>query len=455
MHITKKHLSRRTVLRGAGVTMALPLLDAMIPAATALAKTAAAPTPRFIGVFSAHGWAPTWWHDGRWTEQAQTEGRNVGLGYIHSPLEPFKNQVTLCAGLDATSSMPPAGTSGGDHARAAASLTGAPPKKTGGPDIYCGTSVDQIIARKYGQETLLPSIQLGIEDPGANSGVCGWGYSCAYSNSVSWAGPSKPLPHEVNPLTVFEKLFGDGATPEERLARRRANASVLDAIVGRVADLQKDLPKMDKSRLADYLENVREVERRAQLAANGSSGGGTDLKMPFGPPASIDERIKLMWDLQLVAFKGDITRVSALMFARDESGTVYPESGVTTPNHPASHHGEDPARRKDFATINRYHMATLAYFLKQMKETPDGEGNLLDNSLLLWTSNMGNANQHSHVGVGQMFVGGAGGRHKPTQLNLIEKGHTSNFLLTALHLFDIEADKIGDSSGPVSLTTTI
>lgn len=444
MFITKKHLSRRTLLRGAGAALALPLLDSMVPAGTALAKTAANAPARFIGVFAAHGWAATWWHDGRWNEQPQTEGRNIGLGYIHTPLAPFRDQLTICAGLDATSSMPPPGSSGGDHARAAATLTGAPPKRTSGPDIQCGISIDQMIAQKYGQETQLPSIQLGVEDPGANTGVCGWGYSCAYSNSVSWAGPNKPLPHEINPLLIFEQLFGDGATPAERIARRRADASILDALLGRVTDLKNTLPVSDQARLDDYLDNVREVERRAKLASK-QDGKLAAMDKPEGQPQTIHDRIALMWDLQHVALQADVTRVSSLLFCRDESGTVYPESGILTPNHPASHHGEDPEKRKEFATINRYHMSTLATFLQKLKDTPDGDGNLLDHSALLWSSNMGNANQHSHVGVGQLLVGGAAGRHKG-RLNLVEKGHTSDFLLAVLHMYGVEAERFGDST---------
>lgn len=451
MFLTKKHLSRRTLLRGAGTTLALPLLDAMIPAGVALAQTAAVPIPRFIGIFSAHGWSPTWWHDGRTEEFPATEGRNIGLGFVHAPLAPFQDKLTICAGLDATSSMPPPGTSGGDHARAAAALTGAAPKKTGGPDIECGTSVDQYIAQKYGQETLLPSLQLGIEDPGSNTGVCGWGYSCAYSNSVSWASPTQPLPHEVNPMVVFEKLFGDGATPEERQARRLANASVLDAVNRKIGVLQKTLPGSDRERLERYLENVREVERRLQIAAN-SSATSPAMDIPLGPPQSIDEHIKLMWDLQVLAFQADITRVTALMFCRDESGVSYPESGVATANHSASHHGEDATRREDWAKINNYHMKTFAYFLDKLRNSPDGDGNLFDNSLALWTSNMGNANQHSHVNVGQLIVGGGAGRHNPKQLNVMDTGPTSNFLLSILHMYGIDSDSIGDSTRATSLS---
>lgn len=449
MFITKNHLSRRTLLKGAGVALGLPFLESMVPAQTPLGKTVANPVPRFLAVFSSHGWSPTYWHDGRNVELAPTEGRNIGLGFIHKPLEPFQDKLTICYGLDATSSMPPPGTSGGDHARAAAALTGAPPKKTGGPDIYCGTSVDQYIAQKYGQETVLPSIQIGIEDPGSATGVCGWGYSCAYTNSISWAAANKPLPHEVNPMIIFERLFGDGSNPEERLARKKANVSVLDGVVTKIADLNRTLPASDRVRMSDYLENVREVERRLQLSAK-TTGAAPGMEMPFGPPPSIDEHIRLIWDLQLIALQADITRVSALLFCRDESATSYPEAGVQTANHASSHHGEDPKRREDWAKINRYHMKTLAGFLKRMQDTQDGDGSLYDHSLLFWTSNMGNGNQHSHVNVGSLMVGGASGRHKP-KLNVGAEGPTSNLLLTLLHMYDIDLPSIGDSTRPMAI----
>jgi hypothetical protein len=448
MFITKKHMSRRTVLRGAGVALSLPFLDAMVPAGTLLAQTVAAKKmPRFLGLVSAHGWAATYWHDGR-KDQAPTEGRNVGLGFVHAPLEPFQDQLSIVAGLDATSSMPPVGTTGGDHARLAASLTGAPPRKTG---IHLGTSVDQLIAQKYGQDSLLPSIQIGIEDPGANTGVCGWGYSCAYTNSISWAGESKPLPHEVNPQVVFERLYGEGGSAEQRLARKQAAASILDRVLGRISEVNRTLSAPDRTRLNDYLENVREVERRVQLSTS-RSVAAPNIELSVAPPQSIDEHIKLMYDLQFLAFQGDITRVSAMLLVRDESGTSYPESGVTTAHHGASHHGEDTVKREDYAKINRYHTKLLAYFLKKMKETPDGDGSMLDNSLVMWTSNMGNANQHSHVNVGALMVGGASGRHNPGKLqNLIEEGPTSNLLLSVLHMYGIDSPSIGDSTGPVSL----
>ncbi len=448
MIVTKKHLPRRTFLRGMGVTLALPLLDSMFPAFTPVVHAATSPKTRLMTVFSPHGWSPTYWADGR-PDIPLTEGRNTGLGFIHQPLAPWKDKITIVNGLDATSSMPPPGSSGGDHSRAAATFTGAPPKKTAGADIYCGTSVDQIVAQKLGQDTLLPSIQLAIEDPGANTGICGWGYSCAYSNSISWASPGKPLPHEINPMVVFEHLFGDGSTSEERIARRQTSASILDAVTAKLTRFQKTLPASDRNRLNDYLEGIREMERRLEIAQQ-RSGEAPSLEVPFGIPESFDEHIKLHMDLAVLAFQGDITRVASLMYARDVSLRSYPESGVTTANHPASHHGEDPKRRESWAKINQYHAKCFAYLLKNLQAIPDGDGNLLDHSLIVWGSNMGNANQHSHVDVGFLLAGGASGRHKP-KLNVKETGPTANVLLTALHMMGIEQNSIGDSTGTLSI----
>jgi hypothetical protein len=420
----------------------------MFPALTPVAKAAANSKSRFLTIFSPHGWSPTYWADGR-PDTPPTEGRNVGLGFIHQPLAPWKDKLTIVQGLDATASMPPPGSSGGDHSRASATFSGVPPKKTAGADIYCGTSVDQIVAQKYGQDTLLPSIQLAIEDPGANTGICGWGYSCAYSNSISWASPTKPLPHEINPMVVFEHLFGDGSTPEERIARRQASGSVLDAVTAKIAKLQKHLPVSDRNRLNEYLEAIREMERRLEIASK-RSAEAPSLDVPFGVPESFDEHVKLHFDLTALAFQGDITRVASLMYARDVSLRSYPESGVTTANHPSSHHGEDPKRKADWAKINQYHMKCFAHFLKKLQDTPDGDGNLFDHSLIVWGSNMGNANQHSHVNVGYLMVGGASGNHK-AKLNVKESGPTSNVLLSTMRMMGIEKDSVGDSTGAIAL----
>ena len=372
------------------------------------------------------------------------------LGFIHQPLAPWQDKMSIVAGLDSTASMPPPGSSGGDHSRACATFIGAPPKKTAGADIYCGTSIDQVVAAKFGQDTLLPSIQLAIEDPGANTGICGWGYSCAYSNSISWASPTKPLPHEINPQLVFERLYGDGTTPEERQARKAASGSILDSVTRKITKLQKMLPASDRARLNDYLDAVRELERRLEVASRVTSEAPTE-GVPFGVPESFDDHIKLHYDLQALAFQGDITRVSSLMYGRDVSLRSYPESGVLTPNHPSSHHGEDPKRREDWAKINQYHAKNLAYFLKRLQATPDGDGTLLDHSLIVWGSNMGNANQHSHVNVGYALVGAASGAHKPKKLNIHEAGPASNILLSIVQMMGVDKQNIGDSTKAVAI----
>lgn len=440
--VAKKHLSRRTLLRGAGVTLALPLLDSMFPALAPRAKAAASPKiPRFVGIFNPHGWAPSYW-------VMDKEGPLTELPFVLKPLDEWKEHITVVSGLDATSSMPPPGETGGDHSRGAATFAGVPPKKTVNDDIHLGTTIDQMIAQKYGQDNFLPSIQLGIEDQ-SYLATCPWGYSCAYTNSVSWSSPTKPLPFEANPQLVFERLFGDGSTPEERLARKQAEASLLDGVTSEVARLKKNLPAGDRTRLDDYLEDVREIERRLHNVTK-ASNQSADAQVPFGIPESFTEHINLMWDLQALAFQADITRVSMLMYAHDVSMRSYPESGVTTANHAASHHGEAPKRVEDWAKINRYHVQCLPYFLTKLKATPDGDGNLLDRTLILWATNMGNSNLHSHKDVPHMFLGGALGRHKGGK-HIKATGSTTNLLLTTLRMFDIEEDHLGDSTVPVAI----
>lgn len=442
MFITKRHVSRRTLLRGAGVSLALPLLDSMIPALTPQARAAAMPkAPRFVGIFNAHGWAPEYW-------RIDSEGPIAEFPFVLKPLEPWRDSVTVISGLDATASMPPPGETGGDHSRSAAVFSGMPPKKTVSDDIYLGTTIDQMIAQKYGQETALPSIQLGIEDQSALA-TCPWGYSCAYVNSVSWASPTKPLPHEANPQLIFERLFGDGSNPDERVARRRARASLLDGVTQEVSRLNRTLPNTDRARLNEYLDDIREIERRLQNVAQ-SSAVSVDAQVPFGIPESFTEHINLMWDLQVLAFRADITRVSTLMIAHDVSMRSYPESGTPTANHAASHHGGAPKRLEDWAKINRYHINSLPYFLNKLKATPDGEGTLLDHSLILWASNMGDSNLHSHRNVGHLLAGAAMGRHHGGR-HIKASGSTANLLLTTLQLCGMERESIGDSTKPVSL----
>ncbi|MBV8906680.1 MAG: DUF1552 domain-containing protein, partial [Acidobacteriia bacterium] len=393
------------------------------------------------GIFNPHGWAPRYW-------VVEKEGPLTELPFVLKPLDAWREHITVISGLDATSSMPPPGETGGDHSRGAATFAGVPPKKTVNDDIYLGTTIDQIIAQKYGQDNYLPSIQLGIEDQ-SYLATCPWGYSCAYTNSVSWAGPTKPLPFEANPQLVFERLFGDGGTPQERLARKRAEASLLDGVTSEINRLKRNLPGSDHTRLDDYLEDIREIERRLRNVSQQSSQSA-DAQVPFGIPESFTEHINLMWDLQALAFQADITRVSMLMYAHDVSMRSYPESGVATANHAASHHGEAPKRVEDWAKINRYHVQCLTHFLDKLKNTPDGDGNLLDQTLILWATNMGNSNLHSHKDVPHMFLGGAMGRHKGGRL-IKTSGSTANLLLTTLQIFGIEKDQLGDSTAPIAI----
>ena len=440
MFLSKKYIPRRTFLRGAGTMLALPLLDAMVPARTLLAQTAASARTRFTGIFVPHGMAPGYWVPAK-------EGAGFEFPMILSPLEPFRDRTVVLSGLWSKSAEPPPGVTGADHWVAAAYLCADKPKKTAGADIYDGTTIDQLIAEKIGQETLLPSIQLGVEDPGANSSNCGEGYSCAYTNSISWSTPTKPLPMEINPQVVFERLFGDGGTAEERAARRQQDRSILDSITQTLARFKVRIGAEDRVRVDEYLGDVREIERRLQIAAKASTEVPTAT--PYGVPESFDEHIKLQFDLLALAFRADITRVSTLLYARDLTARVYPESGTTISFHGGSHHAEDPKRIAEYAKLNRYHVAMLAYFIDKLRSTADGDGTLLDHSLILYGSNMGDSNQHLHYDVPHLLLGGAsgklkGGRHLAFPTKTVTTG---NLLLSILDVFGVAQDRIGDSTG--------
>jgi len=443
MFITKKHISRRTVLRGAGAALALPFLDAMVPAATALAQTAADPKPRFVGCFVPHGMAPGYWVPDK-------EGAGFDFPFNFKPLEPYRDQVTILSGLHSRSAEPPPGVTGADHWVAAAFLCANKPKKTAGADVYAGTTIDQIIAEKIGQDTLLPSMQLAVEDPGANSSNCGEGYSCTYTNTISWSSPTQPLPMELNPQVVFERMFGDGNTVAERAARRARDRSILDSLNGSLSRLRVNFSRSDRARLDDYTENVREIERRLQIAMKASTVAPADMSVPVGVPQSFDEHIKLQFDLLALAFQADITRVGTLLFARDLTGRTYPESEAPTLGfHGGSHHGEDPRRIAEYAKLNQYHVKMLAHLVDKLAKTEDGEATLLDHSLVLYGTNMGNSNQHLHYDVPHVLIGGAngklkGGRHLAFPTKTVPTG---NLLLSILDKFDIHRDSIGDSTG--------
>lgn len=443
MLITRKCIPRRTILRGMGAAMALPLLDAMVPAATALAQTAANPKPRFVGLFVPHGMAPGYW-------VPDHEGRDFEFKQCFRPLEPFRDHLTILSGLHARSAESPAGTTGADHFVAAAYLCANKPKRTIGADVYAGTTIDQLIAGRIGQDNLMPSMQLAVEDPGANSSNCGEGYSCAYTNTISWSTPTSPLPMELNPQVVFERMFGDGSTVEERAMRRQRDTSVLDALVDSLARIRSDVSAGDRARLDRYTEDVREIERRLQIAMQASTEVPTDVEVPVGVPQTFDEHIKLQFDLLALAFRADITRVGTLLFARDLTGRSYPASDV--PNlsfHGGSHHGEDPVRIAEYAKLNEYHVKMVAYLVDNLAGTPEGDGTLLDHSLILYGSNMGNSNQHLHYDVPHVVIGGLNGklqgnRHLAYPSKTVPTG---NLLLSILDKFDIHMDSIGDSTG--------
>ena len=456
MFIAKRHISRRTVLRGLGASLSLPLLDAMIPAATAMRRTAAASKTRLAAIEMVHGaagcsveglaknlWSPA------------KEGADFDFSPSLMPLERFRDYVTIISDTDlANAEALTAAERGGDHNRSSAVfLTAAHPKQTEGSDIHVGTSIDQIYAKQSGQETPLPSIQLCIENVGSISGACGYGYSCVYSNAISWASPTMPLPMERDPRAMFERLFGGGATAEERAARRRDHLNILDVVRERVARIQRDLGPSDRQRLHQYLEGVAEIERRIQNIEQMNRGGeARELPdAPIGVPDSFEEHVKLMFDLQVLAFATESTRVSAFKMGRDVSPRVFPESGVTTPFHSLSHHSDRSEKVMEFARLNAYHVNTMTYFLEKLRDTPDGDGNLLDHSMVIYGSPMADGNLHTHKRLPLFIAGHANGQlrgnlHLKTPLGT----PMANVLLTSLHKLGVNVDRIGDSTGELA-----
>jgi hypothetical protein len=439
MYVTKRHLPRRTFLRGAGVTLALPLLESMVPALTPVRLTAAAPVRRFVGIWHPHGAAPGYW-------SPLQEGKNFEFSFITKPLEPFRNRVVLISGLDMPEAMATTDEPGGDHARGAVLLSGARPRRNA-VSPFLGITIDQHIANKYGRETILSSLQLGVEDTG-NFGNCNWGYSCAYTNSISWSSPTQPLPTQVNPRVVFERLFGDGTSVEERRRDRQRNASILDAIVAQLGAFKTRLGAGDRARIDTYVENIRELERRIRIAAENSMKE-PDGDVPFGLPQSKHEHFRLMYDLTALAFEGDITRSITFMLGRDLSGASFPESGFNGGWHGSSHHGDKPENIANYAKVNRYHVQNLAYFCEKLTKIPDGDGTLLDHVLIYKGSNMGNSHRHAHEKVPVILVGGVDGTFKGNRHLVFPDNtqRTSNMLLSILYLYGIEMTEIGTSTG--------
>ena len=447
-------------MKSAGCTLGLPLLDAMVPARSVLAQTAATPKPRFVGIFFPHGMAPGYW------EPAAEGALPAKLPHILEGLQNVKDQTVVMTGLWSKSAEPPEGTTGSDHWVAAAYLTGIKPRKTAGSDATVGCpTIDQIMAQKIGQETLLPSLQLACEDPNSSSSNCGEGYSCSYTNSISWielpTPPNEPyvhtspLPMELNPQNVFERLFGSGSTPEIRAARMRQNQSILDSILGQLSSLHKELGPSDRRTISQYTDEIREIERRIQIAAK-ASADVPEIPLPTGIPESFDEHIKLHFDMTALAFRADITRVATLLGARDLTARSYafpksdlfPNGGVSGGFHGGSHHQEDPVQIRRYADINRYHVSTMAYLAEKLRATPDGDGTLLDHSLIMYGTNMGNSNQHQHYDVPHVLVGGANGKLKGNRHLAYERKTvtTGNLLLSVLDMYGIHKESQGDST---------
>ena len=459
--ITGKHISRREALRGMGATVALPFLDAMVPAGRrgAAAATLATDQTRLVAIEMVHGaagsntygasknlWAPA------------TVGRDFDLtpGALSS-LEPFRDYLTIISNTDVQGAEAvTAPEIGGAHFRSSAVfLTQTHPKQTEGSDVFVGTSLDQYYAQRFGQDTPIPSMQLCIENIN-QSGGCAYGYTCVYTDSISWASPTEPLPVIRDPRVAFEQLFGAGGTAEERALRRQAHRSNLDWITGRVGELQRELGPTDRQRLEKYLDDIREIERRIELIEEYNASG--ELRempeAPAGVPDSFEEHVKLMFDLQVLAFESDLTRVFSLKMGRDSSARVFPESGVDRPFHPASHHGGREGAIEDFALINRYHVSMIPYFLDKLKNTMDGEANLLDKSMIIYGSPMGDPNLHNHKRCPLFVAGGANGK---LQGNLHFKARDgtpmANAMLDLMHRLGLEdMHDFGNSTGTYSLT---
>jgi hypothetical protein len=444
MFISKKHISRRTFLQGSGAMVALPLLDAMVPAQTALRNTAAAAKTRFACFYVPHGATMD-----KWTPA--TEGAGFAFTEILKPLEPFRDQINIVSGL-AHPYVAGAGgadvSAGANHTRAAAVfLTGAVPER--GPQAHLGVSADQVAARHIGQDTPLPSLELTIEEAVL---ACEASFSCAYRNSISWKSPSDPLPMQNNPRLVFEKLFGDGSSGAERRARRQQSRSLLDSVMEQVASLQKDLAPGDRRRLTQYLDDVREVERRIQRAEASVREDVTLPDVPAGVPPTFQEHLKLLMDLQVIALQSEITRVSTLMFARELSSATYPETTIRDPFHNLSHHSNDRGNMDRFAQLNTYHMTKFAYFVEKLKGIPDGDGTLLDHSLVLYGSSLSDGNQHNFSPLPVVLAGTAsgqikGGRH----LQFPRDTRMSNLLLAMLDKLGVRQESFGDSTGMLTI----
>ena len=440
--VFKKALPRRTFLRGMGATLSLPLLDAMIPAATAATKTAAQPVKRLGYVFMPMGCDQS-----RWTPGGR-DGKLGELSPILASLAPHRDHVTAFTNLELRNAYP------GSHATSNSSfLSAAKAKHTESSDFYLGTTSDQLAAQQIGRATQLPSLELSM-DMLQTTGQCDNGYACVYQNNLSWSSPTTPLPSEAHPRIVFERLFGEGGTVLERQSALRRRASLLDWIAEDLAGFKRQLGPADRAKVGEYLDTVREVERRIQRAEAdvATSSLPRDLERPLGVPASYTEHAKLMFDLQVLAMQGDITRVTTFQLARETSNRTYAvETGVADPHHPLSHHGNDPDKIARMAKINAFHVSLFAYFLDRLKNTPEGNGTLLDHSLLLYGSGIGNPNVHDHTNLPVLVAGGAaGGMKGDRHIRYDQPVPLANLHLSLLDKVGVKIDRFGDSTGKIT-----
>ena len=446
MFITKIALPRRTFLRGMGVTLALPLLDAMVPAMSAVANTAARPVRRLGFVYTPNGATMS-----AWTPTGEGPILDV-LSPTLSPLAPFKDQVVVPTGLSQKQAES-FGDGNGEHSRGQTVwLSGVHPKRTEGADVQAGITVDQIAAQAIGKDTPLLSIEMALEQ-NYLVGNCDNGYSCVYWNTISWRTPTTPLPMEVNPRVVFERMFGDGGTPAQRLGQMREDRSILDSVREAVVSLQNRLGAGDRTKVAEYLDSMREIERRIQVAEKQSGESVIQLPdRPVGAPESYDEHAKLMFDLAAIGFQADIMRVFTLLLGREQTNRPYPFLGVPEAHHSVSHHQNDPVKFAKAAKINTYHIELLAGFAAKLRATPDGDGNLLDHSMILYGSSLSDGNEHNFDPLPVVLVGGGSGRLKGNR-HLRQAPHTpmSNLLLAMLHKMGAQVDKIGDSTAPLEI----
>ena len=444
MIVTKIALPRRTFLRGVGATLALPLLDAMVPAFTPVAKSAAAPVRRLGFVYTPNGFIRQFW-------TPETVGANFEFTRSLQSLEPFRDRLLVVTGL-ANLQAEAMGDSPGPHSRSSAAwITGTHAKQTEGADVRAGTSADQIAARVLGQETVLPSLELATEQNEQMVGNCEAGYSCLYQNTTSWRNPTTPMPMEVHPRVVFHRLFGDGGTPAEQRARLRSDRSILDSVRERIADLQQDLGAQDRYRLTQYFESVRDVESRIQRAEARTDDPSLELPpRPVDIPATFDEHARLMFDLQVLAYQADITRVIAFQLCRELSPRTYPNIGVSGQHHSTSHHGNAEEKIQDTAKIDAYHIELLSHYAEALRATPDGEGSLLDNVVILYGGGLGDPNHHAVYDLPNLVLGGGGGRIKGGRhiaYQVDEYVPQANLVVTLLDKVGVPIETLGDSSG--------